>query len=135
MIKLLPLYLMVVFLIPQDTFNDVLKASVKSQRKTLLVFSGSDWCRGCITFKTNVLDTEAFSAYSASKLGYFVADFPRDKALITAAQLEENQSLADQFNKKGLFPYLVLFDEKGKAIRRKAGGFSTLDDLMKWVEL
>lgn len=119
---------------PHISFEDLLEKSANENKTTLLIFSGSDWCRGCITFKTNVLDKESFKAYSDENLNYYVADFPRDKSTIHPEQLAENKSLADRYNTKGVFPFLVLFDANGTIIRKKSGGFATFEKLKAWVE-
>ena len=119
---------------PHISFEDLLEKSANANKKTLLIFSGSDWCRGCITFKTNVLDAKSFKAYAEDDLNYYVADFPRNKSKVHPEQLKENQLLADRYNTKGVFPFLVLFDANGAIIRKKTGGFLTFEKLKTWVE-
>ncbi len=134
MIQWLSILILSVATLPNLGFEETLNQSKAENKPTMLVFSGSDWCRGCISFKRNVLDTEAFETYSKTDLTYFVADFPRDKSIVSKEQLAENESLADQYNRKGLFPYLVLFNADGKVIRKRGGGFDDINELKAWVE-
>jgi thioredoxin-related protein len=99
----------------------------------LLIFSGSDWCRPCIAFKKDVLDAEAFKEYADASLVHFVADLPRNQALLSPAQLAENRELAAIYNPEGHFPQLILF-KNGQVIKSKAGAFSTFNELKAWIE-
>ena len=98
--------------------NSFLKAKAE-HKKVLLFFSGSDWCAPCIKFKKNYIDTDAFKTAEASSLVVFNADFPRQKKnALSKEQVVENESIADKYNPNGLFPYIILFDENGKVIRK-----------------
>ena len=73
----------------------------------LLVFSGSDWCQPCVRFEKQVLSDSTFQAYASEHLTVQKADFPQRKKL-EAAEIEENERLAAQYNPEGKFPYVVL---------------------------
>ena len=104
------------------------------QQPLLLIFSGSDWCRPCINFKRVVLDSPEFIAYADSNLVVFNADIPRDQSLLTKADLDENKLLASEYNEKGVFPYLILFNADGTILRTKPGSFGSFEALKRWIE-
>ena len=53
---------------------------------------------------------------------YINADFPRNKKNQLSADLKkENASLADAYNKKGLFPYTLLLNSEGKILKSWEG--------------
>ena len=53
---------------------------------------------------------------------YINADFPRNKKNQLSADLKkENASLADAYNKKGLFPYMLLLNSEGKILKSWEG--------------
>ncbi len=114
-------------------FTEAQQQAKALNRPLLLIFSGSDWCRPCIEFDRNVLSREAFVNYSDSALVVYKADFPRKKELV-ANLWEENEKLADAYNPKGYFPYIVLFNAQGEKLKTKKGGFKTFTELQVWVE-
>jgi thioredoxin-related protein len=88
-------------------------------KKVLVFFSGSDWCSPCIKFKRNYIDTDSFKEFATSNLIVFNADFPRQKKnALSKEQTAENENIAEKYNPNGLFPYIILFDENGKIIRK-----------------
>ena len=115
-------------------FSETLAQAQSSNKKILLVFSGSDWCHGCISFKKNVTGTAEFDKYAQTDIVYYLADFPRDRKTITEEQLVENQRLAELYNKKGMFPHVVLFSPDGAVLRQRSGAFKTFEELKTWVE-
>jgi len=116
------------------SFSEVLVSAKADNKKVLLVFSGSDWCHGCISFKKNVTGTAEFARYAKTDIVYYLADFPRDRKTITEEQLTENQRLAELYNKKGMFPHVVLFAADGAVLRQRSGAFKTFEELKTWVE-
>ena len=76
-------------------------------RARLIVFSGSDWCKNCILFKKNVLDTPEFKSFAKENLELITADFPQ-KNQLSKEQAAQNEALAEKYNPKGEFPKLVL---------------------------
>ena len=89
----------------------------------LLNFSGSDWCIPCIKLHKNIIETETFQKLIAEHVVvYLNADFPRNKKNQLSADLKkENASLADAYNKKGLFPYTLLLNSEGKILKSWEG--------------
>ncbi|PSR11669.1 MAG: hypothetical protein DA408_14590 [Bacteroidetes bacterium] len=87
----------------------------------LMVFAGSDWCRPCIQFKQDILKSEPFEAYANDKLAVLYLDFPaRKKNQLPAAQVRHNEALAEQYNKTGAFPKILLIDVAGNILAEPA---------------
>ena len=103
--------------------------TAKKEHKFILVnFSGSDWCGPCIRLHKEVFTTEVFLKVAKEKLVLLNADFPRyKKNQLPAAQQKINESLAEQFNNKGIFPLTVLVSTQGKVIRSWEGFPSSID--------
>jgi thioredoxin-related protein len=94
----------------------------KENRLILLNFSGSDWCGPCIRMHREIFDTETFQNLAKSKLVLVRADFPRQKKnQLSAKQQDLNNSMADQYNSKGKFPYTVLMNSEGKVLQEWDG--------------
>ncbi|OUS00923.1 thiol-disulfide isomerase [Flavobacteriales bacterium 33_180_T64] len=92
------------------------KASAKKENKTIiLVFQGSDWCAPCVKLDKKIWHTDEFKDYAKDHFVMLKADFPkRKKNALSAAQQMHNNQLAQMYNSKGYFPYVVVLDENGK---------------------
>ena len=77
-----------------------------------IVFSGSDWCKGCIQFKKKVLSDPSFESFAKDNLDIVVADFPQ-RAKLAKEVVEQNEALAEKYNPRGVFPNLVLISADG----------------------
>ena len=106
--------------IAQDWQTDfeAAKTMASTQNKTIvLVFKGSDWCASCIKLDREVWRTETFKAYAKDHFVMVLADFPRKKEhALSAAQTAANARLAETYNKKGIFPLVLVMDDKGTVL-------------------
>lgn len=102
-----------------STIDSLKTISQQENKKILLYFSGSDWCGLCIKFKKNFIAQPDFVAFADENLLLLNADFPRKKAnQLSKEKTQENEILAEKYNPKGLFPYIVLLDEQGNVIKK-----------------
>lgn len=101
----------------EPSFNLAQAKAAETNKKVLLVFSGSDWCIPCIRLEDKVWKSDEFQAFAKEKLYMYRADFPkRKKNQLPAAKKEENEQLASQYNSKGYFPWVVVFSSKGEVL-------------------
>jgi len=117
---------MVVFTIgiqAQNRLENAKKQASENNELILLNFSGSDWCIPCIKLHKNIIETDEFKKLEAENVVVYInADFPRNKKNQLPADLKkENNSLADQYNQKGLFPYTLLLNSEGKILKSWEG--------------
>lgn len=102
---------------PQDwvtNFEDAKKDALQQNKSIVLVFQGSDWCGPCIKLDKEVWSTQEFRRLSEDHFIMLKADFPRKKANKLPEFLAlQNAQLAERYNKKGYFPFVVLLDESG----------------------
>ncbi|MDQ5928944.1 MAG: hypothetical protein QG594_722 [Bacteroidota bacterium] len=100
-------------------FDALVKNAQQENKKVLLYFSGSDWCAPCMKFKKTYINSVDFQEFSKNNLMLFNADFPRKKAnQLNFEQTKENEALAEKYNSKGIFPYIVLLDGNGKILKK-----------------
>lgn len=93
--------------------EEATQTAADQQKPILMVFSGSDWCKPCILLKKNILESEEFQNYAAEHLILLELDFPASKKnRLSKEQTAHNEQLADQFNPKGQFPYMVLLNDQ-----------------------
>ncbi|MBD8489123.1 thioredoxin family protein [Echinicola sp. CAU 1574] len=104
----------------QDWLTDFDQAKKIAEDKGLpivLVFQGSDWCAPCIKLDREVWSTDAFKDYAKKHFVMLKADFPRKpKNALPKEQEEHNKQLAEQYNRNGYFPFVVLLNEEGKVL-------------------
>lgn len=81
--------------------------SAEKHKHILLIFEGSDWCAPCIQFEKKVLSQSTFRSYANKNLVVLRADFPQRKKIAKEVQ-RQNDELAEQYNPKGIFPYILL---------------------------
>lgn len=96
---------------PQEAFQ----LSAQKNQNILLVFSGSDWCIPCIQFEKRVLSDTAFQNFAANKLVILKADFPQKKKIPLALK-SQYETLAEEYNPDGHFPYIVLIGPDKKLL-------------------
>ncbi len=103
------------------TWTEVLSEANQTQKKILLVFSGSDWCVPCIKLDREILSTGYFKKNAT---GYFIiykADFPRRKKnQLPPKQRKQNEMLAEKYNPEGIFPLVVVLNSEGKPLGQMA---------------
>ena len=107
-------------LFAQDWHLDFSEASAlakKQNRPIILVFQGSDWCAPCIKLDREIWSSDEFKAYARDHFVMVKADFPKkSKNALSKEQEEHNQQLAEKYNTKGYFPYVVVLDGKGEVM-------------------
>jgi thioredoxin-related protein len=103
-------------------FSEAKKAAQEKHELIVVNFSGSDWCGPCIRMHKEIFESETFKNYAASSLVLVNADFPRlKKNQLSKEQVAKNESLADQYNPNGSFPYTVIVNAEGKVLKTYDG--------------
>lgn len=97
-------------------FQHTLSQAKEEQKPILIVFTGSDWCTSCITFKKEVLDHTEYSNQITEKYLVHIADFPRAD-LLSKEKIQDNENLAEKFNPQGIFPYIIAVDSNLKTAK------------------
>lgn len=102
-----------------ETFKQKLETAKTENKSVLLYFSGSDWCAPCVKFKKFIVNTPEFQTFATENLVIYNADFPRLSKNKLAKEVEkENETLADKYNSKGIFPLILLLDTEGNVIKK-----------------
>jgi len=105
-----------------ETSLDIAKNEAGKEGKNIvLTFSGSDWCIPCMKLEKNIWESQEFIEYSKTHFILVRADFPKKRADALPKELQEqNDRLAEIYNKEGLFPLVLVLDKKGR-IRGSTG--------------
>ena len=120
--KLIAIVLLLVnigFVQQTEIFKQKLETAKTENKSVLLYFSGSDWCAPCVKFKKFIVNTPEFQTFATENLVIYNADFPRLSKNKLAKEVEkENETLADKYNSKGIFPLILLLDAEGNVIKK-----------------
>ena len=123
-----------------DWLTDLSVAQAQAKvtnRPILAVFSGSDWCKPCVTYEQEVFAQPEFVAYAKDRLVLAHFDFPRQKRnQPTAAQAKLNDAAAAQLNREGDFPLAVVVAPDGRVLAKTgyiAGGPAAFAAYLKKV--
>jgi thioredoxin-related protein len=101
----------------ENDFATAKKIAAQKDQPILLVFKGSDWCAPCIKLDKAIFTSEAFIAYAKENVVLLEADFPKKKANVLSQQQQtKNNALAEQYNRKGIFPLVVALDKIGNVL-------------------
>ena len=101
-----------------ETSLEVAKNNASKDGKSIiLVFSGSDWCIPCMKLEKNIWESQDFIEYSKTHFVLLRADFPKKKGnALSNEQQQQNDKLAESYNKDGLFPLVLVLDKVGKVL-------------------
>ncbi|MCF6333899.1 MAG: thioredoxin family protein [Draconibacterium sp.] len=98
-------------------FNEAKKLATEKNRNIILAFEGSDWCAPCIKLECEIWDSEEFKSYAKTHFVLLKADFPKRKMnKLSGQQQLKNNKLAEKYNPKGFFPFVVVLDKTGKTL-------------------
>lgn len=121
----------------KTNFEKAKEDARKDNKLILLKFSGSDWCLPCIKMEKEVFAQEGFSKYADKRLEMVNADFPRTKkSKPDKGIVKQNETLAEQYDKEGHFPYTLLLNADGKVLKVWDGyNGEKPEDLVQQIEL
>jgi len=114
-------------------YDAALADAKKEKRNVLIYFTGSDWCPPCKMLQRDLFDTEAFKSIAVNYTLLYI-DIPRNRELISPEQMKHNSALVSKINKKGVFPLLVVMNEKGSQIDQYSG-YSMTGEVRYHLEL
>ncbi len=106
----------------ESTFKEALEKAKSEQKPILIYFTGSDWCGPCIQLDKELFHTEKFETFAKEKMVVYMADFPRNRDLITSDARKINKELSKKY-KQTSFPTMVIIDTKGNVLGQKNGKY------------
>ena len=98
-------------------YTATLSKAAKSNKKVLVLFTGSDWCGFCIRLEKNVLSKKDFDKVVKDK--YLLVKLDLTKTTKNPIEQEINH-LMRIYNVEG-FPTTIILDSKRKEIKRIVG--------------
>ncbi|PTN09766.1 thioredoxin-related protein [Mangrovibacterium marinum] len=99
------------------SFDEAKATARQENKKLIMVFQGSDWCAPCMKLERKIWNSDRFKAYAKQHFVMLKLDFPRKKAnALPEAQQQQNEQLAEEYNKHGFFPLVVVLDSEGQLL-------------------
>ena len=113
--------------------NAISKAKVEN-KPLLIYFSGSDWCKPCAVLEKEVFHTTTFENYAKKKLILLKVDFPRYmKTKLPEEMVAHHKKLAKKYNKKNLFPLIVIVNPKEKVLLKSGYRKNTAEEYINYL--
>lgn len=98
----------------------------KENKKILVEFTGSDWCKPCIEMKKNVFSKKSFTSKASEKFILVELDFPTGNEALS----RKNEPYAEKLGVNA-FPTVILFNSDGKEYNRfLAQSYPTVDKFL-----
>lgn len=109
-------------------FSAAQSIAQEEEKPIVLVFQGSDWCAPCIKLDKEIWSTDTFQSYAADHFVMVQADFPRKKNALPEELTQQNAELAETYNKRGFFPFVVVLDHEGNVLGETSYKKTTPED-------
>ncbi len=124
--KLYPALFLSLFIVTsfsgESDFDKALEKAKAEHKLVLLRFTGSDWCVPCIRMNKEIFEKTSFSDYAENHLVIVEADFPRlKKNRLPEEKQKANDELAEKYDAEGIFPMVLLLNEKGNVLKTWEG--------------
>lgn len=105
-----------------DSYKDALKKARKEKKPLLIYFTGSDWCGPCIRLDKKLFHTQKFKDFSDENMVLYMADFPRNRDLVSKEARKYNKKLKEQ-HVVDSFPAIIVVDGKENVLGEKRGSY------------
>ena len=116
-------------------YEEALASAKVLDRPVLVSFSGSDWCNNCMRLSKELFETTSFLRFADENLILLNLDFPAKKQNKLSKELtEQNDQLAEKFNKKGSFPLTLLLNKHGQLIGPMDYPLSSVEDYLENID-
>tara|TARA_R110002073_G_scaffold40547_5_gene115323 strand:- start:480903 stop:481352 length:450 start_codon:yes stop_codon:yes gene_type:complete len=97
--------------------NEAKKQASEKNQKIILVFEGSDWNGIGIRLNNEMWTNAEFKKYAKEHFVMLKADFPRrSENRLSESQQEKNDKLAEEYNRDGIFPFVVVLNKSGDVL-------------------
>jgi thiol-disulfide isomerase/thioredoxin len=113
-------------------YDTAVKQAVKEKKSLLVLFTGSDWCPGCIALYNNTLNTEKFIRFAQKNLILVYMDSPRNRfqGITERAMVKK---LERKLEPGPYIPATVIVSNDGRILGR-ISGYRDVDDYIKQIE-
>jgi len=101
----------------KSNFDDARAEAKRNGKSILIVFQKAGENASDIDIEKNILETKEFKTYVDQYLTTFKIDiFKQNMCVPGIIQELRDKHLTDRYNKKSIFPYFVIVDDKGRVL-------------------
>lgn len=112
-------------------YDAALKLAAGEKKSLLVLFTGSDWCPGCIALNRNTLSQEKFMEFAKKNLVLVYMDSPRQKKQ-TPAERAAVMKLYRKLDPGPYIPATVIVSADGRILGR-ISGYRELDEYIRQI--
>ena len=123
------------FAAPENWLTDydaAVKQAEKEKKAMLVLFTGSDWCPGCIALNEHVLSKPEFKDFAKKKLVLVYMDSPR-RTKQSDAERAMVATLRRKLNPGPYIPTAVIIASDGRILERIVGAYPA-SEYIKQIE-
>lgn len=113
-------------------YDNAREIAKKNNSNILMYFTGSDWCSPCKALKKDLFETDQFKEVAKDYVLLYV-DLPRKKERLSPGEFSQNKELLQQWNKKGIFPFISLVGSNEKEIA-SLSGYGSKSDVDRYMD-
>lgn len=115
--------------------EDAKMMATNQNKKILMSFSGSDWCVNCMKLEKILFESSEFLVFAKTNFVLLRLDFPsKKKNQLSAEQQDHNNKLAEQYNKTGQFPTVIILDQSSNVLGKLSHPLNTAKDYISSLE-
>ncbi|SFI04993.1 thioredoxin family protein [Halpernia frigidisoli] len=112
-----------------DDWEIAKKESQISNKKILIILTGSEWCKPCVKMEKNVIENTEFISYANLNLIILEINLKRHMDYDTKL-VKDYVYFRDKYQANSL-PSLILVNSEGKEISKISTGLNSLEKIMK----
>jgi thiol-disulfide isomerase/thioredoxin len=112
-------------------YDAAMKQAAKEKKSVLVLFTGSDWCPGCIALNKHTLSNEKFLSFAKENLIMVYMDSPR-RTPQSAEMRAEVIKLYRKLDPGQYIPATVIVANDGRILGR-IQGFRNVDEYIKEI--
>ena len=113
-------------------YDTAMKQAAKEKKAVLVLFTGSDWCPGCIALNKQTLSNEKFLSFAKANLVMVYMDSPR-RTPQSAEMRAEVMKLYRKLDPGQYIPATVIVANDGRILGR-IQGFRSVDEYIKEIK-
>lgn len=107
-----------------DNYDEALKRAAERDTLIYIVFSGSDWCGGCMGLERQLLSKSEFVDGVKDHWELVFIDVPKDKSRLSEWALAHNGAVRGKYGVSG-FPTVMILDQNGEKIQNGDTGLGS----------
>lgn len=111
-------------------WNEAKELAFKTEKKILIILTGSEWCAPCKKMDKNLIANPEFQSYAEKNLVVFLIDLPGGGLHMNSEVFKNYNKFKNKYQAKYM-PSLVLTEKDGAKIKTLTGKMFRLENVME----